>query len=547
VFNLRYYQGEAIEACRNVWERRQGAIVVAATGTGKTEIYLSAAVQQAGRVLVLAHRDYLLDQPINRLAAQGFDDVAIEKAEHRSEGTFLKAQVVFASVQSLCKERRLATFRPTDFSLIIVDEAHRAVAVTYRKIIDYFCAGNPNIRVLFVTATPKRKDNVALGNLCNKDVEVAYTYGPKRAADEGWIVPLRFYRREVKDLDFSTVRLKGADLDQEAIEQLMVQEGPLHRVCSSLAEDRGPTIIFCPGVKVAQAYAALINQRYRPNTAIALWAHSTAEERERAGKRLANGELEYLFNVDLATEGYDVPELCRVVWAAPTASLVKFTQGTGRVFRPHASLRGKLTGGSQDAESRRELIAQSPKPVGHVVTYYPQNCRHQLCEPNDILGGDELPEDVRGIAKMVQEATAAQVNGSDPEEDVETAKAYVELRALLDVKRKEIRAKSRTSDVEYDGFGGSRNRQTGTNAGNEKQAARQISEDWPGGAPASDKQIGWLRYKGIANAKQLGITKWRASCLRDLIEKAKFTPADALACSKKQALAILSKFKEPST
>lgn len=533
MIDLRYYQQESEQATRRVWEAHQAAAIIAATGTGKTEIYLSLAVSEPGRVLVIAHRDYLLTQPIERLARRGFEDVAVEKGEQRSECMLHRAKIVFGTVQSLCRPNRLATFDPLDFSLVIIDEGHRAVATTYRRVIDHF-RKNPRVRVLVMTATPKRKDNIALGNLCDGDIAVAYSYGPKTAADEGWLVPLRFYRREVDGLDFSHVALKGSDLDQEQVEALLLEERPLHRVCASLAEDRGATIVFCPGVKIAHSYATLMNKRYRPDRAAVLWADSPDEQREAIAAQLAQGEIDYVFNVDLFTEGYDVPELARVVWAAPTASLVRFTQGTGRVFRPHSSLRGKLEGGRDDAAARRLLIEQSPKPVGHVVTYYPQNCRHQLCEPNDILGGDELPAEIRTAAKLIQEATAAQVSGSDPEEDVATAKAFVELRNLLEQRRRRIKAKAHVADVEYDAFGGSSNRAPGENI------KRTPSSNWPEGDPMSDKQVGWFRWKRIAVPE--GATKFRAVVVRDLIELG-VSPETAWSYGKKQALAVRDKVR----
>jgi superfamily II DNA or RNA helicase len=464
VFDLRYYQEDATAAAVRTWRDHQAAVIVAATATGKTEIYLSLAVAQPKRVLVLAHRDYLLGQPIARLAARGFTDVAVEKAEERSEGQLIKGKIVFGSVASVSRPERLVRFCPDEFSLVVIDEGHRAVAPTYRRVIDHF-RRNESCRFLILTATPKRKDNIALGNLCGGDIEVAYSYGPQRAIEEGWIAPLRFYRRNVKDLDFSNVRMKGNDLDPEQVEELLMQEGPLHEVLASLAEDRGPTVIFCPRVKVAHAYSTIMGKRYRPDRSAVLWQESSQEDRETVGKKLAQGEIDYVFNVDIVTEGYDVPELVRVVWAAPTASLVKFTQGTGRVFRLHSSLPPALPRGRDEADARKLLIAQSAKPVGHVVTYYPQNCRHQLCEPNDILGGDELPDEVRATAKQFQELTAAQPSGSDPEADVETAKALLELKALLEKRRQRIKATATVEDVEYDAFGGSRHRAAGGSAG----------------------------------------------------------------------------------
>ncbi len=541
-FNLRYYQSEALEAVRAVWEKHQAAVIVSATGTGKTEMYLHAAVSEAGRVLVIAHRDYLLEQPINRLYKVGFDDIAVEKAAEKSEGALRKNKVVFASIQSLSRPNRLATFKPGDFSLVIIDEGHRALGATYRRVIDHFRA-NPRVRFLILTATPKRKDNIAMGNLCNGDIAVAYVYGPKQASDDGWIVPLRFYRREVEGLDFSHVDLKGSDLNPEQVEQLLMQEGPLHRVCASLAEDQGPTIIFCPGVKVAQAYSLMMGKRYRPERSAVLWADSPDEERETVGKKLSQGEIDYVFNVDLFTEGYDVPELVRVVWAAPTASLVRFTQGTGRVFRPHSSLRGQLTGDRAETAARRLLIEQSPKPVGHVVTYYPQNCTHQLCEPNDILGGDELPPEVRATAKQVQEMTAAQASGSDPDADIDTAKQLIHLKALLEKRRQKIKAKAKVHDSEYDAFGGSRNRAAAENAKGVKGAVKAISNDWKDTGKTSVPLNNWLKFHGIPNAHELGLTSQRAYMLRFFIERG-VTPETALSYSMKQAYAVRESMEE---
>lgn len=539
MFDLRYYQSEAVDAVYREWESVQSTCIIAATATGKTEIYLSIAASYPGRVLVVAHRDYLLDQPIGRLQKHGFDDIDVEKAERRSEGRLNGAKVVFASVQSLSRPNRLATFDPFKFSAIIVDEGHRAVSKTYRTVLDHFKT-NPRLRVLILTATPKRKDGIALGNVCDS---VAYTYGPKTAIDEGWIVPLRFYRREVEGLDFSTVRLKGSDLDQDQVEKLLMQEKPLHEVCASLAEDRGPTVIFCPGVLVARAYCTLMNERYRKDRAAVLWADSESEEREKIGKQLAGGDIDYLFNCDLVTEGYDVPELVRVVWAAPTASLVRFTQGTGRVFRTHGSLRGVLSGGREDVDTRKLAIQQSPKPLGMVVTYYPQNCKHQLCEPNDILGGEELPSVVKAYAKQIQEETASQPGGSDPEEDINTAGAVVELRSLLENRRKRIKAEALVRDTEYNAFGASRNRSVAANTKGEKRAVRAISDDWPETKEASEKQLGWFRYRGV-NVNELNLSAWRAFVVRSLVQDYGVEMETALSFSKNQALAVLEKYKK---
>src|ERR1700722_8901499 len=127
MFNLRYYQREASNAIVAAWDRYRSTACVMPTATGKTELYLSLAVQEKGRVLILVHRDYLISSPVDRLARVGFTDVGVEKAEQRAERGNKRAKLVFASVYSIGpkgQEQRLKEFDPRDFSLLVIDEGH---------------------------------------------------------------------------------------------------------------------------------------------------------------------------------------------------------------------------------------------------------------------------------------------------------------------------------------------------------------------------------------------------------------------------------------
>ena len=543
MFRLRYYQNDAVQGAYSAWEQHNSTAIIIPTGTGKTEIYLYLAVQEKGRVLVIVHRDYLITSPIRRLERVGFHDVAIEKASMRSETRARRAQIVFASVQSIGPEkqaRRLETFDPKEFSLVIVDEGHRAVSQTYRNVLNYFQARNPRIRFLILTATPKRKDGVALGNVCQS---VAYEMSPGQAAQEGWIVPPKFFIRDVPKLDFSKVRMKGQDFDQDQLASLLSEEEPVHQVCSSLARDEGPTIVFCPKVAVAQLYSAFM-ERYKPGQSIVLHQESSDEERERGSKGLADGSIQYLFNVDLCTEGWDVPKVSRVAWAAPTASLVKWTQGCGRGFRPDESIAGQLTGGREEAERRRQLIAESPKPFCSIVTYFPSNCQHQICTAVDLLGGKDLGE-LSEYAKQVQEQTSRQGGGSDTEEDLETARIFLDLKDAVNSERKHIVAEATILDQEYDGLGGRRQKfRDGPNMDRGKlddvQHAAMLS--WGTGEAATEKQKSWFRWKGVSDEVTRGLTKWRACTVRDLYENG-IALETALRWGRRQCLLVRDKIR----
>jgi hypothetical protein len=182
------------------------------------------------------------------------------------------------------------------------------------------------------------------------------------------------------------------------------------------------------------------------------------------------------------------------------------------------------------------LIADSAKPFGIVVTYYPQNCKHELCDPTDILGGDEMPPILKKYAKQVQEETSKQSGGSETEYDIETAKTFVDFLGILDAKRKQLKAEASYVDREFDAMGGSRNSTKGN-------APQQVSTSgqWPQGEAMTEKQANWFKWKKI-NTPQ-GTTKLQAVVVRDLIELG-VQPQTAFSYGRQQAFKIRDEIKQ---
>lgn len=147
---LRDYQQECVDIIDHT---ESGSYLVAvATGLGKTVIF--SHIKRRGKMLILSHREELVWQP-----KKYFDcSFGVEQSKIHSNGE----DVISASVQSLV--RRLKNFSPDEFDIIVTDEAHHAVAETYRKIFDYF---KPRLHVGF-TATPNRADNIKLGAIYSK-------------------------------------------------------------------------------------------------------------------------------------------------------------------------------------------------------------------------------------------------------------------------------------------------------------------------------------------------------------------------------------------
>ena len=190
---LRDYQKECIEIVDNLPDGSR-TIVCLATGLGKT--VTASRFKSKGRVLWLSHRDELVYQP-KRYYNTSF---GIEKGKDTSD----KERVVSASVQSLANDNRLKKFKPTDFDIIICDEAHHAAAPTYKKILGYF---KPR-KLIGLTATPKRGDGVKLTDVFDT---ICFTRDLKWGIENNYLTRIQAVRVSAA-FDFKKMKTSMGDL-----------------------------------------------------------------------------------------------------------------------------------------------------------------------------------------------------------------------------------------------------------------------------------------------------------------------------------------------
>ena len=144
-------------------------------GRGKTIVFAHLASYRRGRTLILAHRDELIQQAADKLAMV---DPTLELGIVKAGQDEHDMPVVVASVQTLSRTRRLERLTP-DFQTIIIDEAHHAWADSYRKILTYCRAFEPDGPLtLGVTATPERGDHESLGEIFQEIVYQKTHYRP---------------------------------------------------------------------------------------------------------------------------------------------------------------------------------------------------------------------------------------------------------------------------------------------------------------------------------------------------------------------------------
>lgn len=447
---LRPYQMQAVDACSSALAAHRSALLVLPTGCGKTVVFAHMAERQAGRTLILAHRQELVEQAAEKIRAVTKQPAAIEMGERYSneQSAWGPARVVVASVQTLTAtfggRRRMQRFCPDEFSLVVIDEAHHASAASYRSIINYFTQW-PHVQVLGVTATPDRADKKGLGCVFNK---VAFEYGVLDAIRDGWLVPIHQRIVQVKSLDFSEVRTRGGDFVDSDLAKVMQYEKTLQGVVSPAYElTRGRrTLVFSASVDHARRLAEMWN-RYEPGCARSIDGSIPKDDRRQMLTAYARGDFRVLTSCMVLTEGWDCPQVEAVVMARPTKSRALYAQMLGRGTRP---LPG-LVDGQDSPDARQAAIASSTKPQVSVVDFTGNATRHKLVCAIDVLHGN-ADEEVRDLARR-KASKGRPVQEAVEEAEQEILDKREAARREQEARRAALRAKATFSTKEIDPFG----------------------------------------------------------------------------------------------
>lgn len=283
VIALRDYQIAAADAAEAAIRAGRDPLVVMATGTGKTTVIAELILRMnrdtllaTPAALVIAHRRELIEQARNRCAQHGLDESLVE----------------VDSIQRL--SRRPA--RRAD--LLVIDEAHHALADTYQDLIARMREVNPALRVAGFTATPDRGDGRALGEAFDC---VAFRMDADQAVRAGWLARVRVVRAD-------------------SVDGLMRRVGALQ------------TIVFAESVEVSRVFAGEL--RARGATAAHVDGETDPKVRAEIMARFSRGEVQFLCNYALVTEGFDVPDVGAVAIMRKIGPRGVRAQMVGRGMRP---------------------------------------------------------------------------------------------------------------------------------------------------------------------------------------------------------------------
>ena len=319
------YQEDMKERIEKALRLHRSVMAQMPTGTGKT--YLLTAVIDSfvsnnpkENVWIVAHRRELVSQ---------IDETVRKFHSYSASNTSsLLSSVKAMSIQWLMRHYDEIEEEP---GMIVIDEAHHALAKTYKEMWERF----PKAKFLGLTATPCRLNGKGFTDLF--DVLV-----------QSWAVPEFISKGRLATYDFVSIKSDGVtqrlidslqkrgadgDYQNKEMDRLLNKKPSIERLYRSLEEygkDR-KGIVYAINISHAQK----ITKLYQENgvKAIAIDSKTPATERQLDIEAFKKGDIQVLVNVDIFSEGFDCPDVEFVQLARPTLSLAKYLQMVGRGLR----------------------------------------------------------------------------------------------------------------------------------------------------------------------------------------------------------------------
>lgn len=526
---LRPYQTEAVAAIERDWERYRSTLLVLATGLGKTRTAAEVArrARQRGRVLWLAHREELLQQAAEAMRSNAGLSTELERAESKAVVHELMggADVVVASVATL-HAARLRRWPANAFSTVIVDEAHHATARGYLGVLEHFSTA----KVLGLTATPDRSDKIGLHNVFES---CAYQYGILDGIRGGFLSPIIAHKVICGDLDLSQVKTTAGDLNSGDLEKAMQVEGVIHQIAAPLVAEAGKrqTIAFCPTVAIAEELARVLAGYVGAHRVASISGATDRDKRKAILDAYTCGDIQFITNCAVLTEGFDAPATACVAMCRPTKSRALYTQCVGRGLRL--------------AEGKANCL---------LLDFIAKNQAPDLVGPVDVLAGEDLDREARAIAerKLTTGGAAEELTETIEAARDEAAKRQRQLER--ERRAASISALAKWAKQEMDVFPGhaalaehaaevikpaKRDERVATDAQREMLEKYGITLPKEASARTASKVIDEAMRRGLASIKQLrtiaraglrteGITKREASFIIDALASNGWQPTPEL-------------------
>ena len=314
---LRDYQIDICSRVSEAFEHHRSVMVQMPTGTGKTvvlaELVKRLKMKNEGlKILIVAHRRELVEQIKATIKRMKMDS----------------RNITVESIQTISRRIDALDFIP---SLVVIDEAHHALAKSYKMMWDAW----PDARFLGLTATPCRLNGKGFTALF--DVLV-----------QSWDIPTFIKEKWLSTYDFVSIKSDGVtqrlidslqkrgadgDYQNKEMDMLLNKRPSIERLYQSFEEYRKDRKGIVYAINIS--HAKIIMELYQEHgiKAVAIDSKTPAAQRQADIEAFKNGDIQVLVNVDIFSEGFDCPDVEFVQLARPTLSLAKYLQMVGRGLR----------------------------------------------------------------------------------------------------------------------------------------------------------------------------------------------------------------------
>ncbi|MEZ9016142.1 DEAD/DEAH box helicase family protein [Vibrio lentus] len=366
----RLYQMESISRiCERFSDKHRKALIVQATGTGKTRVSIALAKRLldagwAKRILFLCDRKELRKQAGNAFNEHTKEPLFIKGKSKKELAS--KARIVIATYPGMIKNYE--EYDVGHFDLIVADESHRSIYNKYGELFKYFDALQVGL-----TATPVEMISRSTSQLFGCDYKMpTANYPLEQAIEEKNLVPFKvvthttqFLREGIKaseltdeqiaELEDQGIDPNTLDFDAKQVDKAIYNKDTNRAIIRNLMEKGlkdvddqlpGKSIIFARNIAHAELLAELFSEMY-PDMGgdFCRVIHSKYERAEELIDNFksteGNGdEVTIAVSVDMLDTGIDVPECVNLVFAKPIKSKVKFWQMVGRGTRLCENLYG---------------------------------------------------------------------------------------------------------------------------------------------------------------------------------------------------------------
>ncbi len=320
------YQSGAIEKTRTALESLGKALVVMATGTGKTVVGAFAIKEflKHGRGLFLCHNNSILEQSLLQFKAALGDEVRLG-VFHGEKKHWEEVDILFASFQTLTDWKH--AFFENEFYFVIVDESHHSKAVTFEDVIKYF---TPK-KLLALTATPDRMDQKDIRTIFGQEV-VNITL--EEAIAKGWLASVEYHlitdnlsHHALKKIAREVLG-EGKRISLKQLNETVFIKARDEKVAETIESyGKKKTIVFCESILHAEDFVQFLPGSKVYHSELGL------QENRKTMEEFRTGECQRILAVDKLNEGIDIPDAELIVFLRCTDSKTIYLQQLGRGLR----------------------------------------------------------------------------------------------------------------------------------------------------------------------------------------------------------------------